>query len=93
MYLCKYVYCISVVYQQFDRYMIIVCFQWSYCNFFPSSFHSFEKELIAAITVENPTHICLSNKSFDNDAATVIANYIHTLENITTGNVIDIYDS
>jgi hypothetical protein len=45
--------------------------------------------LISAITVENPTHICLSNKSFDNDAATVIANYIHTLENITTGNLID----
>jgi len=48
------------------------------------------KELITAITVENPTHICLSNKSFDNDAATVMADYIHTLDNITSADISDI---
>ena len=48
---------------------------------------------MAAITVVNPTHICLSNKSFDNDAATIIAEYIGTLENITTGNNQSLFDA
>lgn len=48
------------------------------------------KELIAAITVENPTHICLSNKSFDNGAATVIAEYIESLNDIKIADISDI---
>jgi len=48
------------------------------------------EELISAITVSNPTHIRLSNKSFDNGAATKIAQYLESLEGVTVADVSDI---
>lgn len=48
------------------------------------------EELISAITVSNPTHIRLSNKSFDNAAATKIAQYLESLEGVTVADVSDI---
>lgn len=38
----------------------------------------------------NPTHIRLSNKSFDNGAATKIAQYLESLEGVTVADVSDI---
>lgn len=38
----------------------------------------------------NPTHICLSNKSFDNGAATKIAQYLESLEGVKIADISDI---
>jgi Ran GTPase-activating protein 1 len=46
--------------------------------------------LLAAITASNPSHICLSNKSFDNAAATKIAAYLDSLSSVTVADVSDI---
>ena len=40
--------------------------------------------------MENPTHICLSNKSFDNGAATKIAEYVSSLSGVTVADISDI---
>lgn len=48
------------------------------------------QELIKGINVSNPTHINLSNKSFDNGAAEKIAEYLGTLEGVTVADISDI---
>ena len=46
--------------------------------------------LLAEIKVVNPTHVRLSNKSFDNGAATKIAEYLENLSGIITADISDI---
>jgi Ran GTPase-activating protein (RanGAP) involved in mRNA processing and transport len=55
-----------------------------------SSGFRYSQELISAITVTNPTHINLSNKSFDNGAAEKVAEYVRSLEGVTVADISDI---
>mmetsp|Transcript_8730 Transcript_8730/g.14531 ORF Transcript_8730/g.14531 Transcript_8730/m.14531 type:complete len:444 (+) Transcript_8730:31-1362(+) len=48
------------------------------------------EELIQQIGAQKPTSICLSNKSFDNGAATKFAAYLSELENVTIADISDI---
>jgi hypothetical protein len=55
-----------------------------------SSCFRYSQELISSITVTNPTHINLSNKSFDNGAAEKVAEYVRSLEGVTVADISDI---
>ena len=48
------------------------------------------ESLIAAVTVDDPHHICLSNKSFSSEAAVCIANRLKTFHNIEIADISDI---
>ena len=50
----------------------------------------FFKDLLKSISVTDPSHIRLSNKSFDNAAAQKIADYISTLSNVEIADISDI---